>query len=169
MSTERSDSVLNYYRSASEKFDYFVTGLTGALCAYISQTFTPERISVSPASLELVALLTLIASVVAGFKRIEVSLVTARYNAHTLRLQEQRGQLVSKLGSFPLVNSATGEILDPATVQNKLQLISEVLPEFEKSSAENAEASGRWYHTRNWLLMAGFLMLVAARVWHAYI
>lgn len=169
MSTERSDSVFNYYRSASEKFDYFVTGLTGALCAYISQTFTPERISVSPASLELVALLTLIASVVAGFKRIEVSLVTARYNAHTLRLQEQRGQLVSKLGGFPLVNSATGEILDPVTVQNKIQIISEVLPEFEKSSTENAEASGRWYHIRNWLLMAGFLMLVAARVWHAYI
>jgi len=169
MGTERSDSVFAYYRSASEKFDYFVTGLTGALCAYISQTFTPERISVSPASLELAALLTLVASVIAGFKRIEASLVTTRYNAHTLRLQEQRGQLMSKLSGSPLFNSATGEVISPVSVSTKIQVITEVLPEFEKSMSDNAEASGNWYHARNWLLAVGFLMLVASRVWRAYL
>ena len=169
MGSERSDSVFAYHRAASEKFDYFVTGLTGALCAYISQTFTPERISLSPASLELAALLILVASVFAGFKRIEISLVATRYNAHTLRLQEQRGQLVSKLGGSPLVNSATGEILSPVSVQTKIQVITEVLPEFDKNATDNSEASGNWYHARNWLLMVGFLMLVASRVWHAYL
>ena len=168
MGTERSDSVFTYYRAASEKFDYFVTGLTGALCAYISQTFTPERLSISPASLELAALLTLVVSVIAGFKRIEASLIATRYNAHTLRLQEQRGQMVAKLSRAPLVNSAAGEILNPVSVQTKIQVIAEVLPEFEKSANDKAEASGNWYKTRNWLLMVGFLMLVASRVWRAY-
>ncbi len=161
MGTERSDDVFTYYRTASEKFDYFVTSLTGALCAYISQTFAPERVSLSPASLELAALLTLIASVIAGFKRIEASLIATRYNAHTLRLQEQRDQLTSKLSGPPLVGLPSA--------QTRIQVIAEVLPEFKKSANDFAEVSGNWYKARNWLLLLGFLMLVTARVWRAYI
>jgi hypothetical protein len=169
MSTRRSDSVFEYYRAASEKFDYFVVGVTGALCAYISQTFAVKPISVSPQTLELTALLVLVLSVIAGFKRIELSLVAARYNAHTLRVQEQKGNLVSNFQGGHLVNSATGEMMSASTVQMKIQVLSEVLPEFEEGMNKSAEAAGRWYHVRNWLLLCGFLMLVSARVWSAYV
>ena len=169
MGTKRSDSVFEYYRSASEKFDYFIVGLTGTLCAYISQTFSVKPISLSPQTLELAALLVLVMSVVAGFKRIELSLMAARYNAHTLRVQEQKGQLVSKYQGGDLVNSSTGEVLSPLAVQTKIQVLSEVLPDFEKSMNKCAVWAGRWYHIRNWLLMVGFFMLVASRVWSAYV
>lgn len=169
MGTERSDSVFEYYRPASEKFDYFIVGLTGALCAYISQTFSIDPISFSPQSLELVSLLVLVLSMVAGFKRIEMSLIATRYNAHTLRIQEQRGQLVSKSSSGPMFNSATGEILNPIEVNTKIQVLNEVLPEFENSMNRCANWAGHWYSIRNWLLMVGFLGLVVARVWSAYV
>lgn len=169
MGTERSDSVFEYYRSASEKFDYFIVGLTGTLCAYISQTFSVKPISVSPQSLELLSLIMLVLSVVAGFKRIEKSLIATRYNAHTLRIQEQKGQLILKRNGGHLVNSATGEMLDPIAVNMKIQVLSEVLPEFEESMNRSAEWAGRWYHIRNGLLLIGFLGLVAARVWGAYV
>jgi len=75
MNTERSDKVHEYLRQSSEKFDYFVTGITGTLCVYIIQTFQAEKISISPNTLELLSLLTLITSVFAGFKRIECTMV----------------------------------------------------------------------------------------------
>lgn len=146
-----------------------IFGMTGTLCAYISQTFAVKPLSVSPQTLELVALLVLVLSVIAGFKRIELSLTVARYNAHTLRVQEQKGQLVSKSQGTHLVNSATGEVLDPIAVQTKIMALSEILPEFEQGMRKSAEWGGRWYHIRNWLLMVGFLMLVASRVWSAYV
>ena len=37
--TDRSDELVFRANEASQKFDYFITGMTGALCAYISQTF----------------------------------------------------------------------------------------------------------------------------------
>ena len=158
-----------HYRAASEKFDYFVTGFTGALCAYITQTYTPERLSFSPNTLELISLLLLIGSVIAGFRRIEKSLIAYRYNAHTLRVQEQKGQLVTKSKGQMLVNQSSGEIIDPVMVQAKIQMLSEVLPEFEEGMNKAAEKSGNWYKIRNWLLGTGFLLLVASKVWYAYV
>lgn len=95
MTTSRSDRVHDYWRQSSEKFDYFVTGITGALCAYISQTFNAEKISFSPNTLELLALLTLIASVFAGFKRIECVVETHKHNHGSLYLSELIGALTS--------------------------------------------------------------------------
>lgn len=169
MSSERSDSVFAHYRLASEKFDYFVTGLTGAICAYITQTYHPEKLSINPNTLELLSLLLLIGSVVAGFKRIEHSLVAYRYNAHTLRLQEQKGQLVSKSSGGMVVNEATGEVLDPVSVHTTIQAISEVLPEFEESQNKSANIAGNWYKARNWLLFLGFMSLIGSKVWSAYV
>ncbi len=169
MNSERSDSVFAHYRVASEKFDYFVTGLTGAICAYITQTYHPEKLSLHPTTLELLSLLLLIGSVVAGFKRIEYSLITYRYNAHLLRLQEQKGQLVSKSRGGMVVNEATGEVIDPVSVHTKIQVITEVLPEFEDGQNKNANISGNWYKARNWLLFLGFMFLVSSKVWSAYV
>ncbi|MEZ5706341.1 MAG: hypothetical protein R3E56_14345 [Burkholderiaceae bacterium] len=45
MPTERSDKVYETYRQAVEKFDYFILGVTGALCAYISQVYKLAQVT----------------------------------------------------------------------------------------------------------------------------
>jgi hypothetical protein len=168
MSTERSDNVFFHQRAASEKFDYFVTGITGALCAYISQTYTPSKLSVSPGTLELLALLFLVGSVIAGFKRIETSIMVYRYNAHTLRLQEERGQLASNSAGGHMLNTSTGDVLSREEVFAKLRALTEALPESHKKTEDTAITAGTWYKVRNNLLVIGFLALLASKVWSAY-
>ena len=41
MSTERSDKVHENWWQAAEKFDYFILGVTGALCAYTHRCISP--------------------------------------------------------------------------------------------------------------------------------
>ena len=90
MSTARSDGVHEKWRESTEKFDYFILGVVGALCAYISQTFKPERIGLNPGTLELLALLVLVLGAVFGFRRVEqVNLVTL-VNYRILHANERR-------------------------------------------------------------------------------
>jgi hypothetical protein len=43
MAIERSDKLFEASRDAQQKFDYFVLGIIGALCAFIGQSFKPEE------------------------------------------------------------------------------------------------------------------------------
>lgn len=168
MSTERSDKIHDYWRQSSEKFDYFVTGMTGALCAYILQTFKPEQISITPNTLELISLLVLIISVYAGFKRIESTVETFKRNHQSLYLSEQVGQLITNYKGSHLINKATGEIMPPEIVELKIQTLKEIQPKVKGNTDKAATASGNWYKLRNLLLSLGFLILVASKIWSAY-
>jgi len=79
MSIQKVEKAFDYWRQSTEKFDYFVLGLSGALCAYISQTYTPTILGRNPGTLELMALCMFVAAVVAGFKRIEGTISNLRY------------------------------------------------------------------------------------------
>ena len=46
MGTERSDLAYGHWREANEKFDYLVTGVSGALAAYIGQNLHPVHVSI---------------------------------------------------------------------------------------------------------------------------
>ncbi len=89
MADERSIIAYDVYQKATQQFDYAVTGGTGAMCTYILQTFKPKRVDFSPYSLELLALLVLIVSVILGFKLIESEVTLFRINTEWLRVNEQ--------------------------------------------------------------------------------
>ncbi len=169
MGTERSDKVHDTWRQASEKLDYFITGLTGALCAYISQTFQPEKISLSPGTLELISLLILVFSVFSGFKRIEKIIQSHAYNHRSLYIAEQTGELVSNYSSGLAVNKETGEVLTPAQIEERVRKLKEVKPDVDKFADDAASAAGFWYTIRNYALLVGFLTLVASKVWAVYV
>lgn len=169
MSTERSDKVYETWRQAVEKFDYFILGVTGALCAYISQVYKPSQIGLNPGTLELLALLLLVASAVAGFRRVESTIQVTSLNHRYLRAQEERGVLISRANGGHLINESTGDILSPEVVAHQVQLATEAIPALrtQLESARNAAESS--YSTRNGLLFVGFSALVAAKVWSAYV
>jgi hypothetical protein len=169
MSTDRSDKVYETYQQAVQKFDYFVLGVTGALCAYISQVYKPAQIGLNPGTLELLALLLLVASAVAGFRRVENTTQVTSLNHQYLRAQEERGILTSMTNGGNLINESTGDILSPNMVAHKIQEATKAIPAL-RLRIENAQnEASRLYSVRNGLLFAGFSALVAAKVWSAYV
>jgi hypothetical protein len=115
MPTPRSDVAYGYWREASDKFDYFVTGVTGALTAYVEQTLHPFRLGANPQTIELVALVLLVSSVVVGLKRIEATIQLYGLQQNRLYREEARGALV-KASQHPMaINTSTGELLMPHT------------------------------------------------------
>ena len=81
--TERTDEFFHSWISAAHRFDYFVTGSTGALMAFIAKTYAPQRIDLSPSTLEPLALVLLLVSFIFGLKRI-------RHGVTAMRLSYQQ-------------------------------------------------------------------------------
>ena len=169
MITDRSDKVHETWRQSSERFDYFVLAVTGALCAYISQTLVLRPLAFSPNSSEFLALVLLCASVVAGFRRIEAAVTVYRTNHLYLRALEEHGSLTSKRAGGILMNESTGEVIPPNLVTARIAALGEAAPELRELGEKQSRAAGRWYLIRNYLLAAGFFTLLAAKVWSAYV
>lgn len=156
MTTERSDKVFENWRQAVEKFDYFMLGVTGALCAYISQVYKPAKFGLNPASLELLALVLLVGSAVAGFRRIERTIQVTSLNHRLLRANEERGILVSKASGGSLINESTGDILSPQMVAQHIDAVTQSIPNLKLQLELARSAADRSYSARNVLLFIGF-------------
>lgn len=166
---ENRSNISELWRESSQKFDYFVAGLVGALVAYVGQSFTAEPIGLNPGSLELLALFLLIASFWSGFKRIEA-------NTETLRLTFERNRADDLLielrngfeGGRISRDIHSGRPLSPSEQQALLTKYSNDSNAADKHLGTYATKAYRYYHGRNYLLIGGFILLVVARVLKVY-
>ena len=168
MSTARSDGVYEKWRESTEKFDYFVLGVLGALCAFISQTYKPEKIGVNSGTLELLALLVLVLGAVFGFRRIEATIQTTLINHKMLHANERRGVMVSVLQSGPGTNIQTGETYTPEFAKKEIESLTQQINQLKPQVESAKERAHKAYKLRNQLTFWGFLMLLAAKVFSAY-
>lgn len=169
MATDRSDKLHSDWRASTEKFDYFILGVICALCAFIAQGYRPAKLGVNPAALELIALLTLVLAVVAGFRRIEQTLMVTVLNHRQLHAFEARGGMVVKMqDGRTLINEATGQFFTPEQAARRVEELTKTIQATEPALEAAKAAAQRQYKIRNSLALAGFLFLLAARVWFAY-
>lgn len=169
MSTDRSDGLHAKWRESTEKFDYFVLGVLGALCAYISQTYKPERIGLNPGTLELIALLVLVFGSVIGFRRIEAINQGTLINHRILHCYERRGGLVLVLQNGPGTNTQTGETYTPEYAKDEISKLNQNLAHLQPQLDATQARALQHYHRRNAVTLVGFLMLLAAKVFSAYV
>ena len=170
----QEQDVWHAWREASIKFDYFITGGTGALCAFVGQTVKFERFGMNPSTLELVALLVLIASVAAGFVRIEK--VIGAIGLNYLALQQGRvlAQLREGLKTFkaganrdPLI-TVYGEPKSADELKALIEDTGRAVRETDVELETLMRQATVWYFVRNGTLAGGFLLLIAARVAKPY-
>ena len=153
-----------HWRDASQRFDYFVTGATGALCAYIAQHLEPKRLGLSPYTLELLALGVLIVSIVLGFKLIEDKVHLLKASAQKLAKEELYGALISKFRGGYLINQPSGDILGPETVTTQIAGLPIEISFLKEKEDKLVESSGVAYRWRNRSLILGVSLLAISRI-----
>lgn len=169
MTTDRSDKLHADWRASSEKFDYFVLGALGALCAFIGQGYKPSKLGLNPTSLELIALLALVFAVIFGFRRIEQTLLVTALNQRVLRANEARGGMVAKMQDGRLLlNEATGQIFNREQAAKRVAELTETIKTNQPALEAAKTSAYKHYKFRNRLALLGFILLLTARVWSAY-
>ena len=168
MSTGRSDTLYAAHAAASEKFDYFITGATGALAGYIGQALHPTSIGFNPTTVELASVLVLLVSVAFGLKRIENVIQIIGVNHAALYHEESAGALGAALGPGPIFNEQTGDVLSSAEAAYLAQLHRGTSKDLRPKLKQLQARGTTYYHARNWCLVVGFLLLLTARILPAY-
>jgi hypothetical protein len=167
MSEQRSIISFEHYREGEQRFEYFITGISTALCAYVGQTLQPQKFGFNAYTLEVFALALVVASIILSFKRIELRISLHRLNHALLHMGEVRGVLVSNPQGF--MNELTGDASTAAMIQKRVQQIQESVPITEKNIKTAQAKVLKYYHWRNWLLLCGFLGLFISKILVPYV
>jgi hypothetical protein len=168
----RSLIEFRYYREGLQRFEYFIVGVSLALCAYVGQTLHPEKLTfLSAYTIEVVSLAMLILSAGVGLKRIESLGQISRLNGQLLDAIEKRGAVMaSKPNSEGLiVVKYPGRLLTSeaaATWVRGLNDKIQVLHHMIEKETIRAESLYKW---RNRLLLIGFCGLVLSKVLTPYL
>jgi hypothetical protein len=169
MSTSRSDSLYEQWRESTEKLDYFVVGVVGALCAYISQNYKPEQVGINPGTIELLALLILVLGAVFGFRRIEAANHCTSLNHRILYSNETRGALSEVIRGGTGINKETGEIYTPEYAAREIQVHTTMIAMLQPKIDSAKKKAMRSYRLRNAFTLVGFLLILAAKLYSAYV
>jgi hypothetical protein len=167
--TDNHLKIFDSWREASQKFDYFVTGLIGALVAFIGQSFKPVPVGVNPGTLELASLLLLVISFWAGFKRIERNTENLRLTFERNRLEDQLIEMrTAKESGNIAIGMQTGKPLSDAERDKLIESIQGQYNAKHQLLIDFSNSAYRFYHWRNYLLIFGFVLLLVARVLKSY-
>jgi hypothetical protein len=167
MSEKRSLIAFEHYREGEQRFEYFIAGVSTALCAYVGQTLQPQKFGFNPYTLEVLSVGLVVVSIVLSFKRIESGIFLSYLNHNLLHMGEVRGTLASS-GGQPFVNELSGDAFTPARIRKQLEHIEQSIPAREKQIECVQAKILKLYRWRNWLLLCGFVGLFVSKILAPY-
>jgi hypothetical protein len=170
MADSRSIEIFKGLRDAQQKLDYFLLGLASALFAYIGGQYQPMPITFSQNTAELISLSFLFASIIAGFKRLDLNISLMKLNFNKLDTSEKKGALTQALSMRGTVlNSDTGKCFDRIEAKYILSLIDEHEPKLIANIEKYINYSGVAFSIRNWCLILGFVFLAISKFIGVYL
>lgn len=171
MSEKRSDLVWEQWLQGSQKFDYFVAGLSSALTAFVAQSLERAKLGLNATGLEAVSAILFCGAVAAALDRLRFHVAGISANHKELYHREGRGNLVSALAAGKqgmLFNSETGDVFPVADVHKKIAAHERALAQIEQQGEKFRLRAERSYKVRDWLLIGGLVVYVASRIWKAF-
>jgi hypothetical protein len=169
--SEKSFELFSKEHAATQKFDYFICSVAGALFAYIGQTYTPQRLESIPQWFIPAALLCLALCLLFGLIVIHQSNAVTKYNKESLQAYEIHTSIESKFESSPQSQQFRYE--------GKQRTRSELLAFSEKELKNSKDIEDKALKLmkvtevivffRNVLLILGFLLILTSKVWQPYI
>jgi len=160
------------YYQGLQRFEYFIVGVSLALCAYVGHTLQPEKLTfLSAYTIEVVSLALLILSASVGLKRIESLVQTSRWNGQLLDAIEKRGTIMTAKPNFEglIVVKYPGRLLTSEAAANWVRELNDKIPVLHHLIEKETTKAERLYKWRNRLLLIGFCGLVLSKVLTPYL
>ena len=160
------------YRESLQRFEYFIVGVSLALCAYVGYTLDPEKLTLlSPYTIEAISLALLILSAGIGLKRIELLVQISRWTGHLLDAIEKRGAVMaSKPNSEGLiVVKYPGRLLTMEEAANWVRELNDRIPVLHHMVEKETSRADSLYKWRNRVLLIGVCGLVLSKVLTPYL
>ena len=160
------------YYQGLQRFEYFIVGVSLALCAYVGYTLHPEKLRfVSAYTIEVISLALLILSAGVGLKRIESLIQTSGLNGQLLDAIEKRGAIMASKPDAEglIVIKNPGRLLTSEEAANWVRELNDKIRILHHMIETETTSAERLYKWRNRLLLIGFCGLVLSKVLTPYL
>jgi len=160
------------YYQGLQRFEYFIVGISLALCAYVGHALHPEKLTfLSAYTIEVISLALLILSAGVGLKRIESLVQISRLNGQLLDAIEKRGAIMTAKPNFEglIIVKYPGRLLTIEEAANWVRGLNDkikVLHHMIENETTKAETLYKW---RNGLFLTGICGLVLSKVLTPYL
>jgi len=168
----RSLVEFGYYRESLQRFEYFIVGVSLAVCAYVGHTLHPEKLTfLSTYTIEVVSLALLILSAGIGLKRIESLVQISRWNGHLLDAIEKRGAVMAAKPNSEglIVVKYPGRLLTMEAAANWVCELNDRIPVLHHMIENATTRADTLYKWRNRLLLVSLCGLVLSKVLTPYL
>lgn len=165
MSHERSDKLHFAWQEAAQRFDYFLAGVSAALVAYVGQSLTVQAFGWNGPTIEVGAVVCFCGAFYAGAKRIEAmnySQLTSIEQHYHIESASSKEKAAGE--SDFLKDLVSGQVYLPDGLIDEAKEHRAIAAKSATKGQEAQKWGLRFYKWRNWLLLAGFSLLAAARV-----
>ena len=155
--------------SSKEKFDYFICGVSGALFAYIGQTYTPHKLDYWFYFLTPVALLVLTLSFAAGLKRIQTVNQFIKLNRMSMRDYEDSINITEALekGHTSYID-ASGKSMSRQELAISRELSQEFMNDADKKMESLETKANAYGNARDVFLIIGFVLILGSKILQPY-
>jgi hypothetical protein len=171
-SDQRSLIEFANYREGLQRLEYFIIGVSLAICAYAGHTVHPGKLTpLSAYTIEVASLALLIVSAGIGLKRIESLVQLSRLNGLLLDAIEKRGAVMAAKPNSEgwIVIKYPGRLITSEEAANWIRELNDRIPVLHhivEKETTRAESLCKW---RNRLLFVGFCGLVLSKVLTPYL
>ncbi len=69
---DRSLKVYEFYKDYSQKYEYFITGLIGAVFSYNVQNISPQKLGFNPNTGQILSLVFFFMAIILSLKRLKI-------------------------------------------------------------------------------------------------
>lgn len=153
------------YRQANEKFDYFLTTVTIAMCGYLVQTYDASGLK----TLDTVSIFTMLSiclflySILMGFHRMEKLIQAKRKNYDYLRANERIGDISRSAASGETV-LFDGQPADKNKILSEIEKCDERIEKLTKEMNDLGDRAEWLYKARNNTLLLGLAAQFIAQI-----
>jgi len=163
----RAPQAYEYYKDLAQRAEYLLVGIIAASIAFFWKAEEPARLGANPATLHLAGLLVLLAAMMVALSRLHKQPAVFAQMAEDLDLADERAQLVQSASQGQSVVSSYGVLHPPDQVERIQQIDQKRTVVREVMEKLNAHCN-LLYKVRNRLLVLGYGLLLAERIWIPY-
>src|ERR1043165_5147916 len=165
---KQSDDLYKLIQDSSEKFEYFVPTVAGALFAFVGQHYEPRKFAFDASLFEPATLLLLGLSFYFGLSRFENVLLVKKINYKILTLTEDLRVYVQALIAMregkESCDMITGEIATREAMEKKHAGKTAAIEKYEADGEKLQKKGVTLYKWRNRFLLLGMLSLFASKI-----
>lgn len=169
--SDRSLNVFEYYREASQRFNYFIIGASGTFCAYLAQQWQPTKLGANIGTIEFLAFTFLGLSVTSGFLSLEKEILVLKNNFSKLYYGNEADVLAEaafKSGGLSISNLRTNTATTPEELTALSKHCREQANFLDEIIDKTNDRVAFYYRWRNWLLALGSVTFILGRLLAAY-